>query len=82
MFREKTGLFVVEEGELIGGFGSEIARLCAAHGAREPIDMLGIGDRFVAHGSVAQLLEECALMPEQIAARFERALGGQERTDG
>ena len=82
LFREDTGLFVVEEGECIGGFGAEIARLCAVHGAREPIDMLGIGDRFVAHGTVAQLLEECGLMPEQIAARFEQALGRQERTDG
>ena len=76
-----VGLITVEEGELIGGFGSEIARHCALHGARGPVAMLGLENRFITHGSVSQLLEECGLTPEQIAARAEEAIKAWEKTD-
>ena len=76
-----VGLITVEEGELIGGFGSEIARQCALRGAPEPVVMLGLENRFITHGSVSQLLEECGLTPEQIAARAEEAIRAWEETD-
>ncbi len=71
-------LITVEEGELIGGFGAEIARQCALHGVRAPLAVLGLPNRFIAHGTVSQLLEECGLMPEQIAESIKAALE-QER---
>lgn len=69
-----VGLITVEEGELIGGFGSEIARQCVLRGAPEPVVMLGLENRFITHGSVSQLLEECGLTPEQIAERVQDAV--------
>lgn len=78
LFARQTALITLEEGELIGGFGSEIARQCAEHGAAQPIAILGLPNRFIAHGTVDQLLEECGLMPEQIARRVKQAL--EERT--
>ena len=69
-----VGLVTVEEGELIGGFGSEIARQCALRGAPEPLAMLGLENRFITHGSVKELLEECQLTPEQIAQRVETVI--------
>ncbi len=74
LFAQGKKLIVIEEGEMIGGFGSEVARACVEHGAKAPVAILGIENRFVAHGSVDQLLEECGLRPEQIAARIEKAL--------
>ncbi len=74
LFAEKVKLVTIEEGELIGGFGSEIARLCVEHGAKEPIAILGLPNRFIAHGSVDQLLEECGLTAGQIAQRIKDAL--------
>ena len=67
---------------LIGGFGSEIARLCVAHGAKEPIAVLGLPNRFIAHGTVDQLLAECGLTSEQIAQRIKQALGCTEKKHG
>ena len=80
LFERKTRIITIEEGELIGGFGAEIARQCAEHGAREPLAILGLPNRFIAHGTVDQLLEECGLKPEQIAQRIRLALA--EKNDG
>lgn len=74
IFDAKTKIITIEEGELIGGFGSEIARLAVAHGAKEPAAILGLPNRFIAHGTVDQLLEECGLTAEQIAQRIRQAL--------
>ena len=74
LFRRKTAIITAEEGELIGGFGSEIARLCAEHGARQPLCTIGLPNRFITHGSMDQLLTECGLMPGQIAQRVKAAL--------
>lgn len=74
LFEKKAKIVTIEEGEMIGGFGSEVARQCAAHHAPQPVAIMGIENRFVTHGTVDQLLEECGLMPEQIAARVAKAL--------
>ena len=80
LFERQTRIITMEEGELIGGFGAEIARQCVQYGAQEPLAILGLPNRFIAHGSVDQLLEECGLQPEQIAQRIRLALA--EKNDG
>ena len=52
------------------------------HGAPAPVGIMGLPNRFITHGTVAQLLEECELMPEQIARRIEQAFAHQEREHG
>ena len=74
LFEKKTAIITAEEGELIGGFGSEIARLCAEYGASAPLCTIGLPNRFITHGSMDQLLSECGLMPEQIGKRVKAAL--------
>jgi len=74
LFERKTSIITIEEGELIGGFGSEIARLCVEHGAAQPLAAIGLPNRFITHGSMDQLLDECGLMPGQIAQRVKEAL--------
>ena len=74
LFEQETRIITIEEGEMIGGFGSEIARLCVEHGARQPLAILGLPNRFIAHGTVDQLLEECGLTTQQIAQRIKDVL--------
>lgn len=81
LFHEHKRLIVIEEGEMIGGFGAEIARLAAINGAKPPLDIIGIENRFITHGSVQELLEECGLTPQQIAQRVADALE-REKADG
>ncbi len=78
LFAKYTKIITIEEGELIGGFGSEIARLCVEHGASQPLAAIGLPNRFITHGSMDQLLHECGLMPEQIAQRVKDALEAQK----
>ena len=82
LFARGARLITLEEGELTGGFGSEVARLCVAHGAAEPLAILGLPHRFIAHGTVDQLLEECSLMPEQIARQVKQILRERAEHDG
>ena len=82
LFEKNANIVTIEEGEMIGGFGSEIARLCAVHGAKEPIAILGLPNRFIAHGTVDQLLAECGLTSEQIAQRIKQALCCTEKKHG
>ena len=63
---------------MIGGFGSEVARDCIERGVKTPAAIIGIENRFVAHGSVDQLLEECGLQPGQIAQRIENVLKAEK----
>lgn len=82
LFEAKTRIITIEEGEMIGGFGSEIARLCVCHGAEEPAAILGLPNRFIAHGTVDQLLAECGLTSEQIAERIRQTLCQTEKEHG
>lgn len=79
LFEKRTRLITIEEGEKIGGFGSEIARLCVEHGAAAPEAIIGLPNRFIAHGTVDQLLTECDLMPDQLAERIKAALECTEK---
>ena len=82
LFEKETTIITIEEGELIGGFGSEIARLCAEHGAKSPAAILGLPNRFIAHGTVNQLLEECGMTPAQLAQSIREALKRTEKSYG
>ena len=68
----------IEEGEMIGGFGSEIARVCVEENADAPVQIIGLENRFITHGSVPELLRECGLTPEQLADRIEEIAGDKE----
>jgi len=67
----KRKVVVIEEGEMIGGFGSEVARACTELGSEIPVSIIGLENRFITHGSMDLLLEECGLTPQQIAQRLE-----------
>ena len=82
LFAKKAEIITIEEGELIGGFGAEIARLSVEAGAKQPLAMLGLPNRFITHGSVDQLLEECGLTAEQIAKRVYDVCAHEEAAHG
>lgn len=68
---EKRKVVVIEEGEMIGGFGAEVARMCTEIGSEIPVSVIGLENRFITHGSMDLLLEECGLTPQQIRQRLE-----------
>jgi len=68
-------VFALEENAMTGGFGEGVLELCAGRGLPNRITVLGIPDRFVPHGTRAELLGEIGLTAEGVAAAVERGIG-------
>jgi 1-deoxy-D-xylulose-5-phosphate synthase len=60
-------LVTIEEGQLIGGFGSAVLELLEMRGVEARVRRLGIPDQFVEHGTRAECLAEVGLTPSQVA---------------
>ncbi len=85
----KTGFVVtVEEGTVVGGFGSAVLEVLAARtgkagGAEATMPRvlnIGIEDKFVSHGSIEQLLDEQGLTAKKLAGRITDALRQEDQT--
>ncbi len=72
---EHSLLVSVEENAVIGGAGSEVARVLEDAGCNVPLLRLGLPDRFIDHGDHARLLAELGLdrdgLVQAIRARQE-----------
>jgi 1-deoxy-D-xylulose-5-phosphate synthase len=60
-------IVTVEDGTVMGGFGSAILEFMAAHGYQAEVRMLGIPDRIVEHGTPKELHRECGYDANGIA---------------
>ena len=56
----------VEDGVRQGGLGSAVLEYLDAKGCRTPVTILGVPDRFVEQGSVAELYRDCGLDTDSI----------------
>ncbi len=66
--RACPALLTVEEGNLAGGFGSAVLECLADQGIAVPaLRRLGVPDRFIEHGTQAQLRAECGIDARGIA---------------
>jgi 1-deoxy-D-xylulose-5-phosphate synthase len=52
-------IITVEDGTIVGGFGSAVLEFLAAHNYSCEVKMLGIPDRIVEHGKPEELHREC-----------------------
>jgi 1-deoxy-D-xylulose-5-phosphate synthase len=67
-------LVSVEEGVLMGGFGSAVLECLSEGGLTPRMLRIGLPDRYVTHGKPVLLHEEIGFTPEQIAERVEAAV--------
>ena len=63
-------LFTVEDGVSHGGLFSAVAEFIAQNPAPIPVIPIAINDRFVEHGDLNSLYEECGLNSAQIAEKI------------
>lgn len=76
--RRTGNLVTVEENALQGGFGSAVLELLSAEGLFDiRVKRIGIPDRFVEHGSQAQLRKDLGIDAEGIAATVELFMSAQ-----
>ena len=77
VFEECRFVVTVEEGALIGGFGSAVLEAACAHGwDTRVLRTLGVPDKFIEHGDRNELLVELGLDPAGIAETC-RSLNGK-----
>jgi 1-deoxy-D-xylulose-5-phosphate synthase len=60
-------IVTVEDGTVMGGFGSAVLEFMAANDYKNDLRMLGIPDRLVEHGTPAELHRECGYDASAIA---------------
>jgi 1-deoxy-D-xylulose-5-phosphate synthase len=77
VFEKYDRILTVEDGTVVGGFGSAILEFQAAHGYKASVRMLGIPDRIVEHGTPKELQRECGFDAPAIATAVREMLDVQ-----
>ena len=74
----------VEDNGLAGGFGDAVARLLRDEGVAVPVKTFGIPQRFLAHGTRDEVLDEIGLAPQHLARQITEAVArlDQEQEPG
>ncbi len=81
IFSKFNKIITVEDGSIIGGFGSAILEFMNEHGYNAEVVRLGIPDKFITHGSPEELHRYCGYDAESIIKTTKRLLeGGTRRT--
>jgi 1-deoxy-D-xylulose-5-phosphate synthase len=68
VFSKYNKVITVEDGTVIGGFGSAVLEFMAKHNYKADLKILGIPDRLVEHGTLKQLHAECGYDAAGIAS--------------
>lgn len=68
-------VITVEDGSVAGGFGSLVASWFAEHHPQVQVTRLGIPDKFIPQGTVAQLKAICGIDTQGILGSINAALG-------
>jgi 1-deoxy-D-xylulose-5-phosphate synthase len=65
-------IITVEDGTIVGGFGSAVLEFMAARNYTPEVKMLGIPDRLVEHGKPEELHRECGYDAKGIAETVKK----------
>ncbi len=67
VFSKFKKIITIEDGTIVGGFGSAILEFMNEHGYKADVKIMGIPDRLVEHGSPKQLYDEIGIDANGIA---------------
>ncbi|WP_308993176.1 1-deoxy-D-xylulose-5-phosphate synthase [Mariniflexile litorale] len=70
IFKEYKTIITVEDNSIKGGFGSVILEFAVINNYKNTINILGIPDTFIEHGSVTELQKSIGLDPESLTKYF------------
>ncbi|MEO8253569.1 MAG: 1-deoxy-D-xylulose-5-phosphate synthase [Flavobacterium sp.] len=70
IFKNFKFIITIEDGTLIGGFGSGILAFATQNSYQNSIENLGIGDEFIEQGTVNQLQEYCKIDVKTLKSLF------------
>lgn len=71
LLHEALGMYsriiTVEDGTIVGGFGSAVLEFMSKHGYKNEVKILGIPDHIIEHGTPKELQRECGFDAQGIA---------------
>jgi len=67
VFGKFNKIITIEDGTVIGGFGSAVLEFMNEHGYKADVKIMGIPDRLVEHGTPKELYNEIGLNANAIA---------------
>ncbi len=70
IFSKYKTIITVEDGAITGGFGSSVTTFAAKHCYKADIEVLGIPDEFIEHGTVTELQQYAKLDVKNLSAIF------------
>ncbi|WP_445957833.1 1-deoxy-D-xylulose-5-phosphate synthase [Yeosuana sp.] len=70
ILKKYESVITIEDGTIIGGFGSAILEFASANNYKNNIKILGIPDTFIEHGSVLELQQSIGLDSESLTNYF------------
>ena len=65
--RKFDKIITVEDGTIVGGFGSAVLEFMSKHNYKSEVTMLGIPDTIIEHGTLKELHHECHFDAQAIA---------------
>ena len=71
IFRKYKTIITVEDGVILGGFGSSIAEFASQNQYTNKIEILGIPDAFPEHGSIEELQQLVGISADGIRKTIE-----------
>jgi 1-deoxy-D-xylulose-5-phosphate synthase len=77
VFTKYKRIVTIEDGTVLGGFGSAILEFMAEHNYRAEVKIMGIPDRIVEHGTPRQLYEEIGIDANSIANTVREMMSRQ-----
>lgn len=75
VFAKFKKIITVEDGCLMGGFGSAVIEFMADNNYSAQVVRLGIPDKYIHHGTQEELWEECGFDVKAIVASVEKMMG-------
>jgi 1-deoxy-D-xylulose-5-phosphate synthase len=67
VFEKYSKIITIEDGTVVGGFGSAILEFMNANGYKAQVHIMGIPDRLVEHGTPKELYNEIGIDANAIA---------------
>jgi 1-deoxy-D-xylulose-5-phosphate synthase len=74
VFSKFDKVITVEDGTIIGGLGSAVLEFMADNGYQAQVKRLGIPDKYIEHGTQAELYKECGFDANSILECVEEML--------
>ncbi|MCA0970135.1 1-deoxy-D-xylulose-5-phosphate synthase [Halobacillus litoralis] len=80
IMKSELPILTVEEGVLLGGFGSSILEFAEEHHyTSQWVKRMGVPDRFIEHGSVSKLWEEIGLTSDNIVSNVKEMIPSKQQ---